>query len=100
MCYHTWHYPHTHTQSQEAKPSDPPESHTSTQSTQGSSEKTNIETDQELVAQVKRLREEKVAIEGELASLRTASSSEVKEKAELIASEKKYRSQVSLAESF
>ena len=57
-----------------------------------------METDQEVAAQLKRLREEKAAVESELTSLRTASSSEVKEKAELIASEKKYRSQVSLAE--
>ena len=78
--------PHTHTQAHEAKaPEAAPPAETP------APQEGSVGGDGEAL---RKLKEEKTLLETELVSLRAASGSDVREKAEIIANERKYKNQV------
>lgn len=51
--------------------------------------------EQEVAAEVSKLKEDKLSLEIELSSLKAASGADARERADIISSERKYRTQVS-----
>lgn len=97
---HTFHlYTHAHTHTQSQAQSKEPKLSTPVEPSAPDPSSVEDKPD-DIAARLKTLLEEKTALEIELTSLKAASGTEVREKAELIVSEKKHRAQVVAIVSF